>query len=386
MSKILYLSATGYCIRCFSCVMLNIVISNCFCLAGEVLAAIQKEKGMGYSDGRKQMRRILSIIERLQKSRGIRVRDLADHYDVDITRIYEDLKIIKDFYDLKRDKGYYSIESVRPLRWPRITSEEAQALELVITASPLAKEPRFEVLLKSVLEKLDTSLAEHIQSKLQESVPAQLERVNDDDVLEKHLHLSENVEDYSGDNDVDRHFRILEEALYEQKAIRAVYQPGGKTEFVRHILHPYAIFFRKSDWYLEARSNQSEHTSLTFKILRFQNVMLTDETFETPADFSLSEDLASRWELFSGDPLSVTLKIAPHKAYLVTEKERHRSQEIIERHPDGAVIVRYEVPKEEFTFWVLSLGDAVEVLEPPEFRAEFGEIVRRMHGIYAEDL
>ncbi|RKU31046.1 hypothetical protein C6499_05305 [Candidatus Poribacteria bacterium] len=369
----------------FSYVMLNIVISNCFRLAGEVLAAIHREDSMGYSDGRKQMRRILSIIDRLQKSSGIRVRDLVDHYDVDITRIYEDLKIIKDFYDLKKDRGTYWIESFRPLHWPRITSEEKQALELVITASPLAKEQRFEALLKRALERLDTSLAEHIQSKLAKSVPVQLEHVDQDDEGEKHLHLSENVEDYSGDNDVERHFRVLEEALYEQKAVRAVYQPGGKTEFVRHILHPYAIFFRKSDWYLEARSNQSEHTSLTFKILRFQNVMLTDETFETPADFSLSEDLASRWELFSGDPLSVTLKIAPHKAYLVTEKERHRSQEIIERCPDGAMIVRYEVPKEEFTFWVLSLGDAAEILDPPEFRAEFREIVSRMHEVYSGD-
>ncbi|MYA72904.1 WYL domain-containing protein [Candidatus Poribacteria bacterium] len=341
---------------------------------------------MGYSDGRKQMRRILSIIERLQKStKGIRVRDLVDFYDVDITRIYEDLKIIRDFYALKKDKGSYWIESVRPLRWPRITSEETQALELVITASPLAKEPRFEELLKSVLEKLDISLAEHIQAKLEKSVPAQLEHVDNGDVAEERLRLSEDVEDYSGDNDVEKHFRVLEEALYEQKVVRAVYQPGGKTEFVRHILHPYAIFFRKSDWYLEAKSNQSENTSLTFKILRFQNVMLTDETFEIPADFSLSEDLASRWELFSGEPIHVTLKIAAHKAYLVTEKERHRSQEIIERCPDGAVIVRYEVPREEFTFWVLSLGDAVEVLAPPEFRAEFQEIVQRMHEVYSGD-
>lgn len=343
---------------------------------------------MGYSDGRKQMRRILSIVERLQKVRGIRVRDLADHYDVDITRIYEDLKIIKDFYELKRDKGNYWIESIRPLRWPRITSEETQVLELVITASPLAKEPRFEAPLKSVLEKLDTSLAEHIQAKLEKNVPAQLERVNNGDEADEHLHLSENVEYYSddSDNDVERHFRVLEEALYEQKVVRATYQPGGKTEFVRHILHPYAIFFQKSDWYLEAKSNQSEHTSLTFKILRFQRVTLTDETFETPPDFSLSDNLDSRWELFSGEPIRVTLKIAAHKAYLVTEKERHRSQEIIERCPDGSVIVRYEVPKEEFTFWVLSLGDAVEVLDPPEFRAEFQEIVRRMHDIYSGDL
>ena len=56
-----------------------------------------KEEGMGYSDGRKQGRRILKIIERLQKSNGIRIRDLANFYDVDITRIYEDLKIIKEF-------------------------------------------------------------------------------------------------------------------------------------------------------------------------------------------------------------------------------------------------------------------------------------------------
>ena len=343
---------------------------------------------MGYSDGRKQVRRILKIIERLQKSNGIRARDLADFYDVDITRIYEDLKVIKDFYELKKDKGLYWMESVRPLRWPRITSEEAQILDLVITASPLAKEPRFETSLKSVLEKLDTSLAEHIQSKLKEDVPAQLERVHIGGEIEEHLHLSENAADYSRDdeNDVERYFRVLEEALYDQKVVRASYQPGGKTEFVRHILHPYAIFFRKSDWYLEARSNLSENPSLTFKILRFRNVMLTDETFETPADFSLSEDLASRWEIFSGEPLAVTLKIAAHKAYLVTEKERHQSQEIIETCADGAVIVRYEVPKEEFTFWVLSLGDAVEVLDPPEFRAEFREIVQRMHGIYSENL
>ena len=343
---------------------------------------------MGYGDGRKQMRRILSIIERLQKLGGIRVRDLAEFYDVDITRIYDDLKIIEDFYNLKKDKGCYWIEPVRPLRWPRITSEEAQALELVITASPLAKTQRFEASLKSVLEKLDTSLAEHIQSKLQKDVPTQLERVNNDDDAQGHLHLSENVEaDYSdeSDNDAERHFRVLEEALYEQKAVRATYQPGGKSEFRRHILHPYAIFFQKEDWYLEARSNRSEHASLTFKILRFRSVMLSDEPFEPPTDFSLSENLASRWDLFSGDPISVTLKIAAHKAYLVTEKERHRSQEIIEQCPDGSVVVRYDVPKEDFTFWVLSLGDAVEVLDPPKFRAEFQETVNRMHRLYFGD-
>ena len=157
-----------------------------------------------------------------------------DFYDVDITRIYEDLKVIKDFYELKKDKGSYWIESVRPLRWPRITSEEAQVLDLVITASPLAKEQRFEMPLKSVLEKLDTTLAEHIQSKLKKDVPVQLERVNNGDETEEHLHLSENGTDYShdNDNDAERHFRVLEEALYEQKVVRRVINRAAKQSLL----------------------------------------------------------------------------------------------------------------------------------------------------------
>ena len=321
---------------------------------------------MGHSDGRKQVRRILKIIERLQKStNGIRVRDLADFYGVDVTRIYEDIKIIKDFCELKNKQSLYWIEPKRPPRWSPITVGEGNALKSVIDASPLAKEKPFADILKSVLERIHKPLAKHIREKIEQEVGVsiQLKTGNRYDEIEKY-------------------FAVLEEALYKQKEVCASYLPAGKAAPITHLLQPYAIFFRKEDWYLEARSNLSENASLTFKILRFRGITLTDETFDLPTNFSLSENLASRWELFSGKPINITLRIAAHKAYLVTEKERHQSQKIIERCPDGGVVVRYEVPKEEFTFWVLSLGDAVEVLDPPEFRAEFREIVRRMHAIY----
>ena len=297
---------------------------------------------------------------------------MAEHYEVDKTRIYEDLKVIEDFYELKKDRGSYWIEAIRPLRWPRITSEEVQVLELVITASPLAKEQRFEASLKRVLEKLDTSLAEHIQSKLETDGPAQFERVNNINEAEEPLHLSENVEPIG----VIVITTLRKIFAFWRRHFTTKGGSGGvstrrQTEFVRHILHPYAIFFRRSDWYLEARSNLSENTSLTFKILRFQSVTLTDETFETPTDFSLSEDLASRWELFSGEPLSVTLKIAARKAYLVTEKEPSVAR-------DYRTVCRWvcDCPlrsaEGEFTFWVLSLGDAAEYLSRQSFGKSLG--------------
>ena len=267
--------------------------------------------------------------------------------------------------------------------FPRITKAEARNLKLMIEASPLTRQPRFTKSLKSLLAKLHPSLARYIEKALEKEANS-LQEAEADYLQSNSVSIQLKPDGFYTESDT--YFEVLEKALLTRKVVRASYLPGGKTEAIEHVLHPYAIFFRKSDWYLEAKSNQSENTSLTFKILRFQRVILTDETFETPAEFSLSEDLASRWELFSGDPICVTLKIPAHKAYLVTEKERHRSQEIIERCPDGSVIVRYEVPKEEFTFWVLSLGDTVEVLDPPEFRAEFAEIVRRMYDVYSGDL
>ena len=338
---------------------------------------------MGYSDGRKQVQRILDLVRTLERSSGMKVAALARLYGVDKSRIYSDLKILGEYYTVEKRQGFYRIRGQRKMPSPPITKAEARNLKLVIEASPLAKQPRFSKSLQSLLERLHPSLAKYIQKALGKAADTLHE--TEADYLQSNS-VSIQLKSDGFHTESNTNFDVLEKALLTRRAVRASYLPGGKTEPIEHVLHPYAIFFRKDDWYLEARSNLSENASLTFKVLRFQKVESTDETFEPPADFSLSEDLASRWELFSGEPISVTLKIAAHKVYLVTEKERHRSQEIIEQCPDGSAIVRYEVPKEDFTFWVLSLGDAVEVLEPPEFRAEFQEIVRRMHKLYSGDL
>ncbi len=338
---------------------------------------------MGYNDGRKQVRRILDLIRTLERSSGMKVATLARLYGVDKSRIYSDLKILEEYYIVEKRHGVYRIQGLHKMPFPRITKAEARNLKLMIEASPLTRQPRFTKSLKSLLAKLHPALAKYIEKELAKEANT-LQEAEADYLQSNSVSIQLKSDGFYTENDT--HFEVLEKALLTRKVVRASYLPGGKTEAIEHVLHPYAIFFRKSDWYLEAKSNQSENASLTFKILRFQRVILTDETFEMPADFSLSEDLAARWELFSGDPICVTLKIAAHKAYLVTEKERHRSQEIIEQCADGSVIVRYEVPKEDFTFWVLSLGDAVEVLDPLEFRAEFRKIVKRMHEIYSGDL
>ena len=327
-----------------------------------VSSNIIKEYKMGTNNGRTQLRRLLDLVRTLENTnRGWRVAALASRYNVDQSRIYNDLKILKELYVLKNNKGFYRIEGERlPL-----TKRELNALTAAVNASPLSKGSPFEKQLRKALEKLHRPLANHIHNQIGKTTDISIQ-----------LKTGDRYEQ------LDEYFAIFEKALYEKKAVRAKYKSAGKTEPAKHLLHPYAIFFRKEDWYLEAHSDTSEKTSLTFKILRFQKVELTDETFEIPPEFSLSKSLESRWELFSGDAIRVKVKIAANKAYLVEEKTYHHSQEIVDKFEDGSVIVSYYVPKVEFTFWLLSLGDAVEVLEPSEFRAEFQEIVQRMYEVY----
>ena len=322
----------------------------------------QRNMIMGYNDGRKQLRRLLELVRTLENtSHGMQVAVLARLYDVDQTRIYNDLKIITEFYNLEKKNGFYRIKNERP----PITQKELNALTAAVNAFSHSNGNPFEKQLRKALQKLHRPVANYIQNQMDQDTDISIQ-------LKTGGHCEK----------LDEYFQVFEKALYEKKAVRATYKSAGKTEPVQHLLHPYAIFFRKEDWYLEAHSDQREETSRTFKIIRFQKVELTDKHYEAPLEFSLSKNLESRWELFSGDPVKVEVKIAAHKAYLVEEKMYHPSQEIIDQLEDGSVVVSYYVPKEEFTFWVLSLGDAAEVLTPPEFRAEFQEIVQRMCDTY----
>ena len=87
---------------------------------------------MGYSDGKKQVGRILDLIRTLERSSGMRVAALAKLYDVDKSRIYNDLKILENYYIVERKQGFYRIQGQRKMPWPSVTKAEARNLKLVI--------------------------------------------------------------------------------------------------------------------------------------------------------------------------------------------------------------------------------------------------------------
>lgn len=316
----------------------------------------------------RQIERILDLAQKLEGRKRWRASELADYYGVYRTTIYDDLHILTRICFVRHENRRWWIEPGGNPLPVSFTAEEARALLIAVNASPVKVDSPFEKHLKSALTKLNRPLESLLQKAMRSA-----------DKVSIKLKSGNNYEA------VEQAFAILEQAAEEQRTVIALYHAGGKQEPLSHKLDPYAIFFRKEDWYLAAYAHLAKDIGF-FKILRFKDVQFTDEKFECPPDFNLDDHLSLMWELFSGSPMDIKVKIASHKAYLVEEKQRHPTQEIIERLPDGSVIIKVHVPKQEFSWWVLSLGSAAEILEPPELREEFKAIVEKMFKIYSKKI
>jgi predicted DNA-binding transcriptional regulator YafY len=117
----------------------------------------------------------------------------------------------------------------------------------------------------------------------------------------------------------------------------------------------------------------------TYKVERIRASTLTADRYEIPGDFDPDRWLAHSWGIWSSDGTAVVevrLRFAPSVAARVRESIWHRSQRL-EELPDGAVLLTLHVAGiVEIRPWVLSWGDAVEVLAPDELRAAVAAAVR----------
>jgi predicted DNA-binding transcriptional regulator YafY len=123
----------------------------------------------------------------------------------------------------------------------------------------------------------------------------------------------------------------------------------------------------------------------TYKVERIRSSTLTADRYEIPAAFDPDRWLAHSWGIWSSDTtatVDVALRFDAAVAQRVREAVWHRSQRLTEL-PDGGLELRVTVAGiVEIRPWVLSWGDAVEVLEPAELREAVSAAVRRAAARY----
>lgn len=140
-------------------------------------------------------------------------------------------------------------------------------------------------------------------------------------------------------------------------------------------VEPMTLVFKPPGWYLFSFC-LLKNDYRVFKLSRMKNLCLADRRF-TRRDRTWREFFAPDYD--KRPPVEIVLKFLPPAAATVEDwfSEEPRYEK------DGSCILTLSMPDDPWVHgMILSYGDRVEVLSPPEFREKIGQTAEKIRGKY----
>lgn len=190
---------------------------------------------------------------------------------------------------------------------------------------------------------------------------------------------------FRGEDDAE-HLAAVAGAVWEQRRMRVTY--GRRDRTVERVLDPLGLVFKAGVWYLVARAGDAVRT---YRASRISATEELPEHFERPADFDLAgwwQQSSARFERSLGR-VAVRVRLSPAGVRaLPSVLDAELAAEALGRAgapgEDGWTEVTLALEEPEIAAGqLLGLGAEVEILAPPEVRAAFADVARRMaarHG------
>ena len=300
--------------------------------------------------------RILKIIEAGRYTTG---NDLAEQLGVTERTIRRDIEALQEagfpLYDDKVDgrKVWRLVEGYKQRLTQTFTMSELAALYFgknllsFLGGAPFAQD-------------LESAFA-----KIREALPAKslpyLARIQD-----LFSARPDPFKDYSKKQDV---ITGLIDATLHQRRVDIAYFSFNSKKTKAYTLDPYRLVYYRGGLYLYARAEEYGEVR-TFAVERIQKIEILDASFETPADFNVSEYARGAFGIAGGKAEAVELAFDAEMASYIRERVWHESQDMEDR-PDGSVVLRMQVtPGFELQAWIKGFLPHVQVLQPASLREQ----------------
>lgn len=216
--------------------------------------------------------------------------------------------------------------------------------------------------------------------KLESNLPSRLRSFVNDVTESVRIRLPPAAQ---ADGDREAVYLQLIDAIAARRPVRIRYNSFSERDEITTKLQPYQLLFSRRSWYVVGRS--SLHREIrTFSLLRIRALEVLDETFKTPARFSMDRYLRNAWHLIPepGPDRRVVVRFEKMVAENVAEVLWHKTQQL-RRLPDGRLDFEATVSGiMEISWWILGYGDQAEVLEPPELRDLISSRARKVVARY----
>ena len=163
---------------------------------------------------------------------------------------------------------------------------------------------------------------------------------------------------------------LLQQAVWEDRVIQVTYQPVEGSAWER-TLEAHALVAKANIWYLVGCQPGGDRRN--FRISRFEQVALTDATFERDPDFDLSaywKASCAQYERLSREhspPYETLLKVHPRQFWYFPGYMNGRYEKIGTPDGDGWITVRAVFDSlDHARTQVMGFGTNAVALEPPE--------------------
>ena len=315
--------------------------------------------------------RLLRLVTMLQCGRKYTVKQLAEEFEVSRRTIFRDLNMLElariPYYFDSSDGGY-KIDTHFFLPPVNLTLTEALAMLMLsgrlrgTSRMPLqAEATRAAMKLESVLP---VSIREHVGSIID--------------------NISVNIGPTSRHEGLEVVFDQITQAIAQKRSCRVVYLSFQQRKQLVFEIDPLKLLFLNRAWYLIGYSHQEEQVR-TYKLGRIKTLTMLKGVFEPRAGVDFERPFGEAWSMIpEGRMFDVHLHFEPKVAGNVAEVAWHPSQQT-QWNDDGSLEFRVRVDGlGEITWWILGYGDQVEVVSPPQLRAQVASVASSVLGKYGE--
>ena len=184
---------------------------------------------------------------------------------------------------------------------------------------------------------------------------------------------------------VDQHCqRVVYEALMRDRQLKLSYKRRNpKAAVIYESVHPLAVIQRGPLIYLVCLFAGYDDVR-TLAMHRVQSAEMLYLPGKKKENFSIDHYIESgNLGIRTGAPIELKAVFARHAGEHLYETALSRQQQLVEL-ADGRLELTATVPNtKELQWWLLGIGDGVEVLAPASLREQIKDIVDRMSGIYS---
>jgi hypothetical protein len=174
------------------------------------------------------------------------------------------------------------------------------------------------------------------------------------------------------------------DAMRDNRALQVFYLPFDKDAALEIELQPYFVKLFNRRWYIFGRSADSEVVKV-YGLDRIEKLVITERLFSLPADFSPDNYLYNSYgiiKIAAIKPIDIVIKaFGNHPKYLRSLPLQH-SQTEIETAVDYSLFKYRIAPTYDFYQDIFSRREQVEIVSPPEVRAEFKRILTQITNSY----